>query len=455
MSSQATVIHNGRIVRSDRIVDGHLLVKDGVISYMGPEPPRVDRQKEIDASGCYILPGFVDLHVHGGCGFDITSGLFNPETGTFDEDDRNYREMLPRVAAHLARHGVTFAPLATIAAPEERLERALGLLADYVQDDRNGTDGCYIGGAFIEGTFIKEPSYAGAQNPANFREPSLELFERLDAAARGTIRYVSVAPEYGSKATTLIRELKQRGVLVGAGHTAATAEEYMDAVDSGLRVAVHLTNGPTASSFKPFGGGGALQAALSSRKVFAELIMDGYHISAGYVCDIIRRKGPYRVCLITDGMFVTGAEGITEFQVGGIRGVVSPGGDYLSVVGKDNTLFGSVLTMDAGFCNVVNWQMGGHPGIWTQEHPSLDKEGAILAASRYASTNPARALQLFEPESTPFGRSLEGCFGSLMVGKRADIVVMGLGGERGSYKPDIRHVFTGGRKVFTADGEKA
>ena len=450
MAEPTTVIRGGRIVRHDRITDGDLIIKDGVISHIGWSVSDFTPDREIDARGCFVLPGFVDLHVHGGKGFDTTGGLFLPEEGRFDPDDRHYHSMLPVVSHHLARHGVTLAPLATVAADKERLKHVLSLLADYVLGPANGKDGCYIYGAFLEGTFIKEHAFAGAQNPDFFRKPSIKLFDDLNNAARGTIHYVNVTPEFGSKALELIRELYNRGVLVGAGHTAATAKQYSKAIDNGLRVAVHLTNGPTGSSFKPFEGGGALQAALSSTKVFAELIVDGYHIYPGYVCDIIQRKGPYRICLITDAMFATEAKGVTEFEVSGVKGMLSKNGRFLGVQGTKNTLFGSVLTMDTAFCNVVNWLSGGHPGVWTEGHHSMDTDSAVIASSRFSSANPARALHLYEPESTPFGRTLDGCFGSLMVGKRADVTVLQLKGKPGKYRAKVKRTFVEGREVYTS-----
>ena len=132
MADQTLVIRNGRIVRHGRIMEGDLAIDDGVISYIGSGSPDLGGRREVDAQGCYVMPGFVDLHVHGGCGFDLTSGLFDPETKSFRSDDRHYEQMLPTVSAHFARHGVSFAALASVASGEERLKQVLSLLADYV-----------------------------------------------------------------------------------------------------------------------------------------------------------------------------------------------------------------------------------------------------------------------------------------------------------------------------------
>jgi len=445
MSLDVTVVRNGRLVLADGIIDGDLTLSGGVIAQVGGKADQAPDSRVIDASGCYVLPGFVDLHVHGGAGFDLTGGLFDPARARFDPRDERYPEMLPKVAAHFARHGVTYALLATVASPERRLAKVLGLLADYIESGRNAADGCRIGGAFIEGTWVKEAAFSGAQNPENFCEPSLDLFERLNQAARGHIRYAMIAPEWGQSAMRLIAELSQRGVLVGAGHTAATAESYVEAVRNGLRMAVHLTNGPTGTSFKPFQGGGALEAALTCPEVTAELIVDGFHVNPAYVLDIMKRKGPDRVCLITDAMFAAGAEGVAEFEIERVRGAMSPNRRYLCVVGKPNTLFGSVLTTDVGFCNVVNWLTVDHAGIWTETHSAMPLDRAVLLAGRCASRNPARVLGLLEPGRA--GRGLSDCLGSLDPGKRADVVVMALHGVPGRFSPEVRHVLVGGREI--------
>jgi N-acetylglucosamine-6-phosphate deacetylase len=315
---------------------------------------------------------------------------------------------------------------------------------------RNGADGARLDGAFIEGTWTRDPAFSGAQNPEHFREPSIELFERFQAASRGIVRYAMIAPEWGESATRLIRHLHERGVLVGTGHTNCTADQYREAVRHGLRAAVHLTNGPTGGSFKPFAGGGALEAALTLPDVYAEQIVDGYHVNPAYVLDIIKRKGPDRVCLVTDAMFAAAAEGIADFEVAGIRGQLSPNGKYLSVVGKRNTMFGSVLTMDVGFQNVLNWLTADSPGIWNAVHPAMRFEDALPRVSGFASANPARALRLYDAHDGPAGRPRGQCIGSLEPGKRADVVVARIAGEQGRYEVALRHVFVGGRETVRA-----
>jgi len=446
MSSSRVLIRGGRLVTSDRLIDGDLLIEDGVISQVGGAAEAAASDEIVDANGLYVLPGFVDLHVHGGCGFSVTAGLFDPERRRFDARVERYRERLPQLAAHFARHGVTYALATTWGDRIDRLKRALGLLAEYALGERNGLDGCRLGGAFLEGTFIKDARFAGAQNPENFREPSAALFDEINDAARGIVRYVNVTPEFGDSALSLIEELDGRGTLVGAGHSGCTAEEFHCAVEHGLRIAIHLTNGPTGNSFKTFNGGGMLEGVLTS-PVFAELIVDGYHVNPAYVLDIVRRKGADKICVISDAMFAAGAEGIEEFEIGGTRGALSADGKYVGVVGKPNTLFSSVLTMDVGFANVLNWLTAGGEGVWNAEHPPLAFEAALLTASRFASANPAKALRLYEPESAVAALERQDCIGSLEIGKRADVTMLKIEGEPGAYGVDVKSVLVAGRPV--------
>jgi N-acetylglucosamine-6-phosphate deacetylase len=349
--------------------------------------------------------------------------------------------------ATMAREGTTRVLLTTVAGPIERLEAVLAQGAAYASSERNGCDGTELFGAFVEGTFIRNADYAGAQNADYFTTPSRELFDRLNDAASGTIRYVNIVPEYGSAALDLTGYLSARGVLVGAGHVSCSAEMYQRAVERGLRIAVHFTNGPTGSSFKPFGGGSVLQSVLTSHRVFVELIGDGYHVNPSYLLDIMARKGPERVVAVTDAMFVAGAPEITTFEVSGIKGAVSETGDYLKVVEKENTLFGSMLTMRVAFANWVSWLTRQMPGIWVDEHDPLSLDEAILAASHFCATNPARVLGVLDPVSRHLGQKLDGFVGSLEVGKRADVVLLRLNGSPGQYRAAVRSVFVKGRKV--------
>ncbi|MHC4695049.1 MAG: hypothetical protein ACYS67_20145, partial [Planctomycetota bacterium] len=136
-------------------------------------------------------------------------------------------------------------------------------------------------------------------------------------------------------------------LVVGAGHCNATCEQIEEAIRAGLKYFIHFTNGPTGGSYKPFHGGGAIEAILKSDELYAEQILDGYHVNPAYVRDILRRKGPDRIIGVTDCLFAAGSQ-VTQFTGGGIRGALSESGEYFQVVEKPGTLFSSNLTMNRG-----------------------------------------------------------------------------------------------------------
>ncbi len=425
------LIRNGALVTPSRVVKGDLLIREGRIEALGRvrAPRSVAR---LEADGLLVMPAFVDIHTHGGLLFDLTGGEYNVQTGAFDASADSFRRGIPRVMKSFARHGVGRALLATVAAPEEVLERSLGHVADYAESAANGVEGAYLEGANLEGTFLLRPERAGAQNPQNFRKPERRVFDRLQRAARGRLRYVNLVPEYGKPARDLARYLTRRGVLVGAGHSACDAEEAALCRRAGLRVCVHFLNGSLGTSFKPFGGGNMVEAVLRDPEWYAEIICDGWHIAPGYVADTIARKGFDRVVMVTDAMFATDAKGIRDFVVGGREGVVHSSGQYLQVKGDPQTLFGSLLHMDRAVGNVLNWMTQDLEGVWAR-HKALPLEEALVGVSRAASRNPAELLGLDT--------------GILAEGRPADLVLARLTGAQGALRLRTASTWLAGRRV--------
>ncbi len=432
----STVIQNARIVGPRRIEKGSLRIEEGLITAMGRVRPRKG-EEVISADGLIALPGFVDIHVHGGEGFEPVLGMYDPKTEKFDTSAETYRKRLPRLMKYFARHGVTRALLATFAAPINTLERALGRLAEYADQPTNGRDGARLEGVFIEGSFIKQPECAGAQDPDHFVKPAQETFNRLQDAAGGRIRYTNVVPEYGKAAERFIAWLTKSGVTVGMAHTNCPADQVNRCAKAGLRIAQHFLNGSIGSSYKPFHGGNVVEAVLSNPDIHVELICDGWHVNPAYVLDVIRRKGIGRVNVVTDATFVANQPGVKEFQVGGVKGEVSPTGEYLRVKGTQDTLFGSVCTMDQAFENVVNWLTSDIEGMWTGRRRPLALDRALVQAARACSTNPAGMIGLG-------GRNGAG---GLAKGRKADIVLARLDGKPGDCRLKVKRTFVEGRQV--------
>jgi len=437
------LIRNARVVEPDRVRTADLLIRDGVIARIGRvKTPRGARV--IHGDKLLALPGFIDIHTHGAVGFDLTSGEFDARRGVFVAGADAWRRGIPAVMKRYAKEGVTRALLAAAAAPMQRLEMALSLAAEYAESDRNGVEGTRLEGTNLEGTFLSNPKNAGAQNPENFMAPSRAAFDRLQRAARGTLRYVNCVPEYGRAAVDLTRHMTRQGVLVGAGHTSCSAEEADRCRRAGLRVCVHMLNGPTGSSFKPFGGGNMVEFFLTRPDLYVELICDGWHIAPAYVLDVIERKGLDRVVLVTDAMFAKGAKGVTEFTFGGLQGQLAPGGEFMRVKGDpNNALFGSVLAMPRAFSNVLSWLTSDRPGVWHGDRRAMATDEALVGLARAASSNPAHLIGLDREVPSRIGSGA----GALVEGKCADLTLTELSGKPGAYRLKVKHTIIEGRVV--------
>ncbi len=438
------LIKNGQLVLFDRVITGNLQIVNGIIWGIGADLEKVTGDVEIDATGKHILPGFIDIHTHGAAGFDLTNGWFEPEQNRFVKDAAYFNRGMTTALQQYLQHGVTRIVCATVSAPTDEIIRALEYYDQFIQQNTVPTV-AMLAGILIEGTFVQNPAYAGAMNPQFFRPPSIGLYQQMARAAGERIRSVNVTPEFGENAWALMDYLTARGVVVGAGHTGATADEIQKAIDHGLRIAIHFLNGPTGSSTKPFGHGGVIQAVLRSKELFAELITDGYHVDPAYVREVIARKGITRVIAISDSMFVTGLENIETFIVSGILGRLSANQRYLEVVGRQNALFGSVLTMDLAFANIISWLTQEFEGIWTEHFPALPFQEALIQATWMCSRNPAKALHLMRPEVLHFHQDLSAYTGSLDIGKSADVIVADITGAPGQYTLKVENVLLKGK----------
>jgi len=417
-----------------------IVVEAGRIVSVGadaPGPPACPERsrREVDGRGCYALPGFIDIHCHGAGLFELADGVFDPETGEFDTSDESIRQGIPRYVRLKGREGVSNFYMATGAAPKDQLRRAFRHLADYMAGDTNGVEGPLVKGALLEGTFYA-PEMAGGLDDRFAFEPARSTFDALNES--GVIRLANVVPDFGERACELIEYLCGTGVVPGAGHTDATADQFREAVRRGLRYVIHFTNGPTGGSYKPFDGGGVIEATLQLDEVYAELICDGYHVNPAYMRDIIARKGRDKIIAVTDQVFCTGTE-VRTFRCGELDGEVAPDGSHVRVLNKKNTLFGSCLTMDAGFSNLLSYLTREMPGVWNRVHEAVPLEDALSAASRMCSANPARMIGLYDDPDQATG--------ALEPGKWADIVLGTLDGGPGDYRFGVDKLFVRGRPV--------
>lgn len=433
-----TRIENAALVLPNGCEIANLEISDGKISYIGLAHLCSHPDQIINARGRYVLAGFIDLHSNGLAGFDLVNGRFHQ--GCFSLDEQDYLIALEQAANAYAATGVTRVLSSSIAAPLETLQRAFHLYAHCRQSGQASAALKNIfAGLYVEGTFIKEPAFRGAHNAEYFYEPSVRLFEELQAAADGLIRIVNVPPEWEEPARKLMGHLQTHGIVIAAGHTAASGACYERAISQGLKLAIHLFNGPTGSSFKSFDHGAALETILRSNQVMAELITDGFHVDPAYVLDAIRRKGPAAIIAVTDSMFAAQLKNLNSFSIFGVEGQVSSNGRFLQVQGREHTLFGSLLTMDQAFANLVNWFTHDWPGIWYENHKALAMEEALVRASALCSGNPAELMGWRQT-------------GSIEIGKQADLIIADIEELESEYRVKLKQVFCNGAPMLRQTG---
>jgi N-acetylglucosamine-6-phosphate deacetylase len=321
---------------------GWLVAAGGRIQALGPgEAPGGVRAEVtalgtvVDGRGCVLLPGFIDVHVHGGDGADA-----------MDADPDGLR----RMARFHARHGVTALLPTTWSAPPAALEAAVGAIAEAAGPVEGGAT---IVGAHLEGPWIN-PARAGAQDPAGIRPPDPAEARRLLNLRSGTVRLVALAPEMPG-AEELIAECRTRGVVVAAGHTQASWEQMVAAAAAGVRHVTHTFNAMGGFGHRE---PGTVGAALAVPELRCELIADGHHVHAGAMALLARAKGPGGVVLVSDAIRAAGlADG--DVDLGGRAAQSCCGAVRLA----DGTLAGSVLTLDVAVRNFAAATGWGWPDL--------------------------------------------------------------------------------------------
>lgn len=411
----STLFKNARLVLTDRVLNSDLAIKNGIIQKIASGINPAEYDIVTDLQGKYILPGFIDIHNHGASGFDFSFGKYDTASDSFHLEENAIRSGLEDALKFYREKGVTRVLPTSMAAPLEKLEFTFSALKSYIEKKLPLWE--MVGGINLEGTFLKDPYYAGAQNPKFFYDAEIGTVEKLQVASGNLLRIVNVPPEHGDKGLELIKFLRQQNIVVSGGHTAAYGDEFQAAVDSGLSLSVHFFNGPSRSSSKSFRLGGAEEIMLKSDEVSTEIICDGYHVDPAYVRDTIARKEASRVIMITDSMFANGLTGLENFSLFGLNGAVSSNREYLQMLGVSDTLFGSVLTSDKGFSNVLKWLSTAMKGVWYRHHEALPTDEALITASRMFSGNPARLLGIDKSKNQTPGT------GSLEAGHWADLLI--------------------------------
>ncbi len=315
-----------------------------------------------------LVPGFVDMHVHGGGG------------GSFPGADPH--QVTTAIEFH-RRHGTTTMIASLVTAGTD------GLLAD-VRALANRVAAGDLAGIHLEGPWLSERR-CGAHDAGLLRDPDPAEVAAVLGAADSAVRMVTFAPERLG-ALDAIRAVVDAGAVAAVGHTDATYDVVRAAIDAGATAGTHLFNAMRPVHHREPGPAVAL---LDDPRVTVEVILDGHHVHPALYAMVTRAAGPGRVALVTDAMSAAGmADG--DYRLGDLDVTVAAG---LAVLAGTSTIAGSTTTMDVGFRTaVVTW--GG---------PSSD--AALLRAVEQTSTTPARTLGL------PL-------VGSLRPGSTADVVVL-------------------------------
>ena len=317
------LIRNGTVFAEDRFIKEDVRLQNGRITEVGQLSPLPDEEVR-DAEGLYVLPGFVDIHIHGYGGADCMRG---------EEDVR-------RMSRGLLQTGVAaFCPTTMSAWPSET-RSALTSIRKVMQAPE--AEGACVLGAHMEAPFLNV-KYKGAQLGECLQMPSEEAYEAM-AGGLGCVKLMTLAPELPG-ALALIRYLKERGVVTCAAHTAATAEDIHAAADAGLSQITHLFNAQTPLHHRAPGVPGA---GLADDRILVQVIADGIHLHPDVLRIAALVKGARGMALISDSMEAAGLPD-GEYDLGGQKVYVKNGAARLS----DGTLAGSTLTLDRAVHNMI------------------------------------------------------------------------------------------------------
>lgn len=369
-------------IYASRILTPQEEINDGIIIVEGSRIIAVGHRDEVRvpvgavdyvATGMTVVPGFVDVHLHGAGGHDVMEG--------------NARA-LDRIASMVAKYGTTSFVATTVSAPAEETCKSLQGIARYIRS-REKADGepkvaAEVLGIHLEGPFISKVR-RGVHPADAIARPSVELLDKFVKAADGFVKMLTLAPELPG-AIELIQSAVAAGIVVGMGHTEADYDQAMAAIGEGVRHATHTFN-----AMRPFAhrDPGVVGAVLTEPGVTAEVIADLVHVAGAAIQVLIGSKGFDTVLLVTDSISATGMPdgdySLGNFEVSVREGVAR---------NSEGKLAGSTLTLDRALRNVVGL---GVP---------------LLEAVRMATVLPARRL------------GLAGRKGILAVGADADIVVL-------------------------------
>ncbi len=366
------IIINGTIITPFHLVSGKaIIVEKGrireIVNKEELSTTALTGAEVIEGKDKFIVPGYIDIHIHGGGGSDVMDGDY---------------EAINQIAIAHSHFGTTSFLPTTMTMSKDKIIRSLRSICEAV---KKGTEGAEILGIHMEGPYIN-PEKKGAQKEEDIKKISIEEFLEFNQASGNLIRLVTIAPEMPG-AISLIKYLYKQGIIASVGHTNATYVQTQAGIQAGLSHVTHTFNAMRELHHRE---PGVVGAALTSPELTVEVIADGVHIHPVVLKILTKIKKGEEIVLITDAMRAAGLKDGT-YDLGGQEVIVVKGQARL----KDGTLASSVLTMDKAVKNMVN------------------KVGIQLPkAIQMASFNPARSIGIDDKK------------GSLEPGKDADIVIL-------------------------------
>jgi N-acetylglucosamine-6-phosphate deacetylase len=352
-------MENGVFARTD------VSITNGKISSVGPDSGTELSENVIDLRGKYVIPGLVDIHIHGAMGADFSDGAI---------------ESIHTISGYLIRHGVTSFLATSMSLPEDALSRCFSLVRHAI--DEVNPARATLQGINMEGPFLSREK-RGAQKAEYISAPDGDMFERLNQASGGHIRLVDVAPELPGALEFIAKA--STDCTVSLAHTNADYDTASAAFSAGAKHATHLFNGMSAYSHRQ---PGVVGAALD-HAAHAELICDGRHVHPSLVRMAFSVLAPERICLISDSMRACGMPD-GQYDLGGQTVTVA---NKLATI-QSGSLAGSVSNLFECMNHAISF--------------GIPKETAILAATR----NPAVAIGKYDQ------------IGSISPNKTADLLVL-------------------------------
>ena len=391
-----TVFTNGRIILTDRILDGYsVIVEDGVISDVTKGNTAAD--KVVDLGGRYLAPGFIDMHTHGAGGHDFMDGTEEAIKGA--------------CMTHLS-HGTTSIVPTTLTCLNSELFNFFEVFRKVKADWHEGPN---LLGIHLEGPFFNA-AQAGAQDPKFLQLPTRENFMPILEAGGADIMRISVAVELEG-ALELGRELKKRGIIAAIGHSDATYAEVAKAVGAGYSFVTHLYSGMSAlHRVGPYRVLGVVESAYLFDELGVEIISDGKHLPPELLRLIVKNKGIDNICLITDSMRGAGMPEGARPKLGSLtNGQETLIRDGVAMMPDLKAFAGSVCTTDR--CVRTMYKLAGV---------------SLPDAVRMMTANPAKVL------------GINGSKGMIAKGMDADLVVF-------DEDINISAVYIGGEPRYTAE----